>query len=68
MQTQENANDSNRVMFPGTSNTCNGSYCSLEPSNDSRQLNTANQIGLVTRSSPNTNAGTNTQVQSLNAQ
>ena len=68
MQIQKNANDSKRVMFTETTSLGNDSHSNLEPCNDSRQPNTGTQIGVVTRSSLNTNTSTNTQVRSLNTQ
>ena len=53
MQIQKNADDSKRVMYTETS---------------SPGLNTGIQIGVVIRSSLNTNASINTQVQSLSTQ
>ena len=55
-------------MFTETISPGNDSHCSQKPSDDSRQPNTGTQIGLVTRSSLNTNAGINKQVRSLNTQ
>ena len=53
MQIQKNADGSKRVMYTETS---------------SPGLNTGTQIGVVIRSSLNTNASINTQVQSLSTQ
>ena len=55
MQIQKNAHDSNRAKFTETSSPDNDGHCSQETSNDSRQPNTGTQIGLITRSSLNTN-------------
>ena len=56
MQIQKNAHDSNRAKFTETSSPDNDGHCTQETSNDSRLPNTGTQIGLITRSSLNTNA------------
>ena len=61
MQIQRNANDSIRIMFTKTSSPSKDSYCSQKPCDDSGQPNKRTQIGVVTRSSLNTNASINTQ-------
>ena len=56
------------LLFTEPSSQYDYSHCSKEPSNDSRQPNIEIQIGLVTRSSLNSNAKIYPQVRYVNTE